>query len=85
MDHEPFLRAEQLVGDDERADRLIVHPSASVADDVRVPFRQSGELGGVEPSIHAGNDREMPSRRNGEFPLVAEILLIGGICRQNFV
>ncbi len=66
VDDEPLGRAEQLVGDDQRADRVVAGATAGVADDVRVAFAEAGVLRRVEPGIHAGQDREPPRRREGE-------------------
>jgi hypothetical protein len=74
-------RAEQLVGDDERADRVVARAAAGVADHVRVAFAQPGVLRRIEPSVHAGEDCELPSGRHAELALRAErrgVLLVGG-------
>ena len=49
VDHEPLARAEQLVGDDQRADRVVARAAAGVADDVRVAL--------VSPAYFAGSRR----------------------------
>ena len=72
VDDEPLGGAEQLVGDDQRADRVIAGPAAGVADDVRVALGQPGVLGRVEPGVHAGQDREAACWRQGQLGLGAE-------------
>ena len=61
--------AEQLVGDDQRADGVVAGPTAGVADDVRVALAQAGVLGRVEPGVHARQDREPPGRRQRQLAL----------------
>jgi hypothetical protein len=38
VDDEPFLRAEKLVRNDQRADRVVGGASAGIADDMGVAF-----------------------------------------------
>ena len=83
--HEPFLRAKQLVGNDEGPDRLVVHPSAGVTYHMRISLRETGELGRVKPRVHARDDGEMPPGWNRQFSFLPKILLVGGVCRQNFI
>src|SRR4051794_9550083 len=54
--HEPLRGTEQLVGDDERADRVIAGAAAGVADDVRVTLAETGVPRRVESCVHAGED-----------------------------
>ena len=63
VDDEPFGGAEELVGDNEGADRVVAGAAAGVADHVGVAFAQACVLGGVEPGVHAGEDRETPRGR----------------------
>src|SRR4051794_26781411 len=63
--HEPLRGTEQLVGDDERADRVIAGAAAGVADDVRVTLAETGVPRRVESCVHAGEDGEAPRWRKG--------------------
>ena len=60
--------AEELLADDERADDVIGHEAAGVADDVRVARPQAERLLDVEAGVHARDDGE---RRRG-FAVSAE-------------
>src|SRR6202011_74444 len=59
---EPLIGAEQLVRDDQRADRIIAGPPAGVADHVRISFPQAERLGGIDARVHAGEDRVLADR-----------------------
>ena len=72
-------RAEQLVRDHERADRVVAAPAAGVADHVRVTLGEAGKLRRIEPRVHAGQHREAPRRRHRETALVAERLAVAGV------
>jgi len=85
MDHEPFVRPEQLVRDDQRADGVVACASAGVADDMRVPFPQAGVFGGIEPRIHAGEDGEAARRGHRQAGLVAEVFRVGLVRREHLV
>ena len=81
VDDEPLLRAEQLVRDHQRADRIVAGAAAGVADHVRVSLAQARVLGGIEPRVHAGEDREPAGRWQSELALGSErcgVLLVGG-------
>ena len=80
MDDEPLAGAEELVGDHQRADRVVARPAAGVADDVRVALAQPGVLRRVEPRVHAGEDGELARRWQCQVCLGAErrcVLLVG--------
>ena len=85
MDDEPFLCAEQLVRNDERANRIVGGAPAGVADHMRVAFRQAGVFRRIEARVHAGEDGEAPRRRQREIALVAEVRDIGGVGRRHFI
>ena len=72
MDDEPLGGAEELVGDDQRADGVVAGATAGVPDDMRVTLGEAGVLGRIEAGVHAGQDREPPRRRQGEVGLRAE-------------
>ena len=79
------LRAEQLVGDHERADRVVAGATAGVADHVRVAFAEPGVLRGVEAGVHAGEDREASGGRHRQLALVAEAVCVGLVRGKNLV
>ena len=84
-DHEGLLRAEQVVRDNQRADRVVAGEAAGVADDVRVAFAQPGVLGGVESGVHARENGEAARRRQRQVGLLAEsrgVFRVGG---ENFL
>jgi hypothetical protein len=85
VDDEPLSGAEQLVGDDQRTDRVIAGPAAGITDDVRVAFAQACVLGGVEHGVHAGEDGEASCRWQGESALRAERRRVLVVCLQDFV
>src|SRR5438128_5469796 len=81
MDHEPFTGAEQLVGDNERADRVVAGAAACVADHVRVALAQPCVLGRIEACVHAGEDREPSCRWQRQLALRPErrgVAVVGG-------
>ena len=61
VDDEPFTGAEQLVGDDERADGVVARPTTRIANHVRVAFGQAGILRRIQSGIHTGENGESPS------------------------
>ena len=80
MDHEPLAGAEQLVRDDEGPDGVVGGATAGIADDMRVTLGEPGVFGGIQPRVHAGENRKLPSRWQREFALRSElsrIFLIG--------
>ena len=77
--------AEQLVGDHQRADRVVAGPAAGVADHVGVALGQAGVLRRVEPGVHAGEDREAARRRQRQLVLVAEVGCVGLVGLQDLV
>ncbi len=85
LDHEPFVRAEQLVRDDQRANRVVARASPGVSDHVGVALAQPRELGRIEPGVHAREDRECASRRLPELRPGAEVRGVLGICSQNLL
>ena len=76
MNDEPFSGAEELVRNDERADCVIARPSARVTNDVGVAFAEARVLCRVQARIHARQNREPPSRREGQAALLAKV---GGV------
>ena len=62
MDDEPFARAEQFVGNHERADGIVAGRSSGVADDMGVALGESGESSGVETGVRQTKDGEVPQK-----------------------
>ncbi len=85
MDHEPFGRAEQLVGNDQRPDGVIARPAAGVANDVGIAFGQPGVFCRVKSCVHTGEDREMTGRREREFALGSKTCGVLPVCPQDFI
>jgi hypothetical protein len=83
MNDKPFLRAEELVGNDKRPDGVVGCTAARVADDMRVALREAGVFGRVEPGVHAGQDCESTSRRQRQLALFAEPPDVGLIGRDD--
>ena len=78
-DHECLLRPEQVVGDEQGPDRLVVDESARVADHVCVALLEAEEACGVEARVHAGDHHELPARRHGQaaFGESGRVTLVG--------
>jgi hypothetical protein len=53
VDHEPLASTQQFVGNHERTDGVVAGAAACIADDVRVPFAQPRQLGGIDTGIHS--------------------------------
>ena len=70
----------QVVRDHERAQGVVGDDAARVPDDVRIAFLEPEELGGIEPRVHAGDDREFAGgrRRQGALVEVTRVLLVRG-------
>ena len=62
LDHEPFICSEHPVGDQQRANHIVRHAPACVADHVRVALRESCELCRIEAAVHASDDGKTPRR-----------------------
>ena len=85
VNDEPLARAEQLVRDHQRADGIVAGAAAGVADYVCVAFAQSGVPGGIEPRVHAGENREMARGRERELTLRSERAGIASVGGENFI
>src|SRR5581483_5552439 len=57
IDDHPLLGAEQVVRDEERADDILRHDTAGIADHVGVARLEAERLLDREPGVHAGDDR----------------------------
>ena len=78
-DHDGLLGPEQVVGEDERADRLVVHDPARVADHVRIALLETEEPCRIEARVHACDHGELPVRRHGQvaFGKAGGVALVG--------
>ena len=54
VNDEEFLRSEQLVTDDQGANRVIGGTAAGIPNYMRIAFRQTRKFGRVKTRIHAG-------------------------------
>jgi hypothetical protein len=73
MDDEPFARAEQFVGNHERADGIVAGRSSGVADDMGVALGETGESSGVETGVPAKLRMAKCRERHGKIALLAEV------------
>ena len=85
VDHEPLVRSEQLVRDDERPYGVVARAAAGVPDDVGITLAQAGVLRRVQPRVHAGKDREPSRRRQCQTALVAEPACVLLVCAEHLV
>ena len=84
MNNEPLPGAEQVMGDDERADRIVAGAASRIADNVRVALHQTGEFCRVETSVHAGKNGELARRRHSQRRPFSQRLGIRFVGFQNF-
>jgi len=85
VNDEKLTRAEQLVGDDQGAERVIAGASSGVANDVGISLRQPSVLGRIETGIHAGENRKVTHRWYRQLALLAKVCSIARIRLQNFL
>ena len=67
VDDDELLGVEQVMGDDERAQRVFGGDAAGVADHVRVARFQSQTMLEQDAGVHAGQHRYMALGADGEF------------------
>lgn len=84
VNNEPLIGAEQLVRDHKRPDRIVGGSRTSVADYVRVAFRETGILCGIQSSVHACQNRKFARWRQGQILLSSEIRNISFVCFEYF-
>src|SRR5581483_4731057 len=82
VDQHDLLRPEQALRDRERPDRVVGDDAARVADDVRVSLREPQEAVDVEARVHAGDDRDLASRRRRQASLVEPARVGLGVSEQ---
>ena len=61
-DDDDLLGAQELLADDQRADRVVGRDPARIPDDVGVTGAQAERFAHVEPGVHAGQDRQATQR-----------------------
>ena len=66
IDDDELLGAEQVMRDDQRAERVFGGDASGVADDVGVAGFEAEELFDGEARVHAGEDGEFAGRGHGE-------------------
>ena len=62
MDQHDLARVEQVVRNDQAADRILGHHAAGIADDVRFAGLQPEQVFHVEPRVHARHDGQLLGR-----------------------
>ena len=79
-DDERLPRAEQVVGDHERAHGVVRRDPAGVADHVCVAVLETQGLGRIDPGVHAGDDREAAAGRHRQIPFLepGDVRLVRG-------
>jgi hypothetical protein len=69
MDDQHLARAQQPLRDQQRADHVLGHDAARVADDVRLALLQAEQAVHVQARVHAGDDGDGPGRAVGQVTL----------------
>jgi hypothetical protein len=79
IDDDEFLRAQQVMGNDQRAQGVFGGDAPGIANDVRVAGLEAEKLLNGEAGVHAGEDGEFFGGGHGEAALVefGGVLLIG--------
>jgi hypothetical protein len=70
VDENDLLRAEQALGDGERADRIVGYGAAGVPDHMCVALLEGQRAVHVEPRVHASDDGNLLPRRGWKVALV---------------
>lgn len=65
MHEDEFVRVQQVMRDDQAADRVLGDHAAGIADDVRLAGLQSKQVLDVEPRVHAPHHGDTPRRLDG--------------------
>ena len=76
--------AEEVRREHERAQHVVGHTGAGVAQDLRVARLQPEHRQRLDPRVHAGQDGESPGRHRLE-PRKSEVLRVGVVGRQHVV
>jgi hypothetical protein len=80
-----LLRAEQPLGDHQRADRVVGEDSARVVDHVGVALLQAEDAGGDQACVHAREHRDLAARLRQQLALVKARGVIAGVCSRSSV
>lgn len=78
MHEDNFAGAKHALRDHERAQHIVIHEAASVAQDVRFARVQAENSKVVDAGIHAGHNGNVPCRDDGAGPLEIGFML-GGV------
>src|SRR5207245_9932259 len=81
---EELIRAEQLVGDDTRAERVVAGASSGIANHVGISLRESGVLGRIQTGVHTRENRKVTRRWYCQLALRAKRRRVARISLQNF-
>jgi hypothetical protein len=76
--------AEQPLGDHQRADRVVGHDPAGVADHVRVTLVQAECAVDVEAGVHAGQHGDLLTRRHRQVS-AGEVAGVGGVVGKQLI
>jgi len=71
VNDEPLTRSKQLGRYHEGAQRVVARAAAGIANDVRIAFAKTGQLGRIDTGIHASEDGEAPRGRKRQLALVS--------------
>jgi hypothetical protein len=78
VDEHDLVGAEQVLRHRQRAEPVVGHEAARVADHVSVALGQPEQPGRVHPRVHAGEHRHLPRGCCRELRLV-EVARVGGV------
>src|SRR6266446_4299864 len=84
VNDEELIRAKQLVGDDQGAERVVARAPSGIANDVSISLRESGVLGRIQTGVHARENRKVPRRWYRQLALRAKRRSVARIRLQNF-
>src|SRR5216684_6535454 len=85
VNDEKLIRAEQLVGDDQGAERVIAGAPSGIANYVGIALRESGVLGRIQTGVHARENRKVTRRWYCQLALRAKGRRVARIRLQNFL
>src|SRR5439155_11284345 len=84
VNDEELIRTEQLVGDDQGAERVVAGASSGIANDVSIALRESGVLGRIQTGVHARENRKMTGWWYCQLALHAKRRSVTRVRLQNF-
>ena len=62
VNDEELIRAEQLVGDDQGAERVVAGAPSGIANNVGISLRESGVFGRIQSGVHTRENRKLARR-----------------------